>query len=347
MIRNFVLLVIFVTLFPMLAQAKKPTDTGKPEWVDNPKKEYPESMYLSAVGSGGSRAEAESNASANLAKVFRSEISATTSYRERYNELMSSSKSEASTETQSQKNVQIKAKQNLFNIEISKTCTDKLGQVYAIAYLHRLKTADIYEEKIEENNALIRRYLSEVQRTTDVWKIYALYNIANVIHLNNEELLAQLAIISLDTKQSIDLGYDPQELKLNLSKWSKDINFYIVVSGDSSNETNTKIYNCIAETIAANGWSITDVNAANVDAKVGIEDVELAQAQKFVRYNFAINVHNPDGILMLSLSDNGREGHINKQEANARALRTMVSKIKTELPKKLNAYFDNMVIAKK
>lgn len=345
--RYFVLFIVLLSVLPAIIQAKKPPKSDRPNWVDNPKLEYPEGMYLSAIGSGGSRAEAENNASANLAKIFRSEISASTSYQERYNELMSSNKSESSTETKSQKNVQVKAKQNLFNIEIGKSWTDKLGQVYAVAYLHRLKTADIYEEKIEENNAVIRGFLSNVMKTTDTWKIYALYNIANVVNQNNEELLSQLAIISLDTKQSIDLGYDPQELKLNLSKWSKEINFHIVIPNETENDTKTKIYNAIAETITANGWSITEVNAATVDTKASIEDIDLNQQQKFVRYNFAINVYNPDGNLMLSISDNGREGHINKPEANARAIRTMVNKIKNELPKKLNLYFDNLVISKK
>ncbi len=341
--RNLFILLILMLILPLLAFAKNPGANIRPKWVDDPKSEYPESMYLSAVGSSGSRAEAENNAAANLAKIFRSEISSSTSYQERYNELMSETKDEASTETQSQKNVQVKSSQNLLNIETGKSWTDKLGQVYALAYINRFKTADIYEEKIEENSKQIQHYLQEGMLSSNTWKVYACYNIANLIHQNTEEMMAQLAIISLDTKESIELGYEPNELKTKVAEYAKLINFNLVVSGDAE----SKVRPLIEEIVTTNGFTISDNNAATIKVDTKLEDVELNQPQKFVRYFLTINVYDPEGNNIVTMSDNNREGQVNKDEARARAIRTMSGKVKTELPKRLFQYFDSLVIVKK
>lgn len=340
------LLMMLLMLFPALTMAK--SSKKKPKWVDSPKSVYPESMYLSAVGSGNSRTDAENNAAANLAKIFRSEISASTSYQERYREIVSPKKTDTSTETKTQKNVQVKTSQNLLNVEIGQTWTEpKTFRVYAVAYIHRLKTADILEQQIEENSQRIRNYLQEVAQTTDVWKLYSLYNVASVINMNSEELLSQLAIISPDTKELIQLGYNPDELKLNLGSWAKAVNFHIEVLGEGDEESFKKIHSMIAEVVTGNGWTVSDVNAALLEANVILEEVELNQPQKFCRYSISINIYNLGGNLMLSLSDSKREGHINMHEAKARVLRALNAKIKTEIPKQLNQYFDSLVITKK
>jgi len=341
--RHLVILLVLLLIIPIFAMAKKPKANGRPTWVDDPKSEYPESRYLSAVGSAGSRAEAENNAAANLAKIFRSEISTSTSYVERYNELMSETKSEASTETQSSKNVQVKASQNLLNIEIGKAWTDKLGQVYAVAYLDKFKTADIYEEKINENSLQIQHYLQQGLVSSHTWKIYACYNIAGIINQNTEELMSQLAIISLDTKESIELGYEPNELKSRTAEFAKGIHFKIETTGDAAD----KVTSVIEEIITSSGFTLSDLNAAFIKVETKLEDVELNQPQKFVRYYLTINVCDPSGNNIITLSENSREGHINQDEARARAIRTMSNKIKAELRNKLFKYFDSLVITKK
>jgi hypothetical protein len=341
--RHLVILLVLLLIIPIYAMAKKPDKNAKPQWVDDPKSEYPESRYLSAVGSSGSRAEAENNAAANLAKIFRSEISTSTSYQERYNELMSETESEASTETQSSKNVQVKANQNLFNIEIGKAWTDKLGQVYAVAYIDRFKTADIYEEKIDENSRQIQHYLQQGLISSHTWKVYACYNIAAIINQNTEELMSQLAIISLDTQESIELGYEPNELKSRVAEFAKGIHFRIEATGDADE----KVKSIIEEVITANGFTNSELNAATIKVDSKLENVELNQPQKFVRYYLTINVYDPSGNSIITLSENSREGHINQDEARARAIRTMSAKIRTDLPKKLFQYFDSLVINKK
>ncbi len=341
--RILIILIVIVLMIPLCAGAKKPKGDARPVWVDNPKTEYPDAMFLSAVGSGGSRAEAENNAAGNLAKIFRSDITAQTTFSERYHELMSATSAKAETETKMQKDIKVTASQNLFNIEIGKTWTDNLGQVYAVAYLHRLKTADIYEQRIVENNRQIMNYLNQSKTSDNPWQVYALLNAATVINQNNEELLSQLEIISLDTRRSISTGYSPDALKLNLAQAARAISFNLEVKGDVEG----KISAVISETLTTNGFELSPLSSATLKAEITFEDVQLNQPQKFVRYTLALSVYDDKGNVLISLSDNNREGHLNKDEAKARAIRTLSAKIKTELPKRLFGYFDGLVKSKK
>lgn len=356
-LRNHAILIalMIIMILPSFAMAKKPPKETKPpkvtnsnsevrpDWVDAPKSEYPDGIYLSAVGSAGSRADAENAAIGNLAKIFRSDVTASTSYQERYNELMVNSKANSSTETNSQKTVNVKTKQSLMNIEIGKSWTDKLGQTYALAYIHRLKTAEIYEQQIEENSSQIRSYLDNAKSQTDSWRAFAFYSAAALINTRNEELLGQLAIISADTKQSIELGYSAAEMRQKMAELAKSIVFTLSITGDIEG----KVKAVISEILTNYGFTLADREGVIIDVNLSFEDVDLNQKQKFVRYTLALNIYDADGNTVLTLTDNSREGHLNQAEAKARAIRTLNNKIKSELPKRLNKYFDGLISGNK
>jgi len=120
--------------------------------------------------------------------------------------------------------------------------------------------------------------------------------------------------------------------------------FKLDVTGDTGN----KVKSALADILTGMGFTVsdTDVNAVPVKVQVSFEDVELNQPQKFTRYTLALNVFNQAGDDIITLTDSGREGHITQSEAQARALRTVINKLKTELPKRLNKYFDAMVTGK-
>ena len=47
---------------------------GEPKWVSNPKTDYPDDLYLAAVGAGDTRRSAENAATASLSRIFESHI---------------------------------------------------------------------------------------------------------------------------------------------------------------------------------------------------------------------------------------------------------------------------------
>ena len=143
--------ILLTLLLSCAVQAKSKRKNIKPEWLTNPKSLYPEQMYLTAIGEGDSRTDAEQNAAGNIAKIFESVVKTDETIRQRYQELITENDINYNDMTDIQKNVNIKSKQTLYNLQFGESFTDNIGKVHVLAYLNRTLTADIYEEKIMKN----------------------------------------------------------------------------------------------------------------------------------------------------------------------------------------------------
>jgi hypothetical protein len=84
--RNILYILMALLMFSCAVHAKKKKNKA-PKWLENPKKEYPENMYLSAIGEADNRSMAENMAAGNLAKIFESNVKTDETYSQRYEEL--------------------------------------------------------------------------------------------------------------------------------------------------------------------------------------------------------------------------------------------------------------------
>ncbi|GHV77924.1 hypothetical protein AGMMS49942_27450 [Spirochaetia bacterium] len=66
----FFLLTLSLTAFLTLATSCASTPPKPPAWVASPNEAYPQSRYITAVGTGHDRTEAERNALAALVAIF-------------------------------------------------------------------------------------------------------------------------------------------------------------------------------------------------------------------------------------------------------------------------------------
>ena len=154
-----IFLYFFIIILCSCSINAREKDKKKPEWLENPEKVYSPQMYLTAIGEGDTRKDAKSMAAANLAKIFKMEVKASENTLQRYEELTKDNKTKNEDFTQIEKNVNIQSNQVLMNVKYADTYTDNLGRVYALAYINRLKTAQIYEQKINNNAAKIDYFL--------------------------------------------------------------------------------------------------------------------------------------------------------------------------------------------
>jgi hypothetical protein len=339
MMKKLLILLVCFAMIISCSAKKASKNQGKPKWVDNPKSAYPESVYLSALGSGSGFKEAQSSAMGNLARIFEANVKSSSVYNERYQELTKNNKTTAESNSELNKSTSISADQKLMNMEVGPSWTDKQGQVYTIAYINRQKTADIYTQKIEENDQRVVYYLDQRSKANDTKVIYACYSAASVFADANRVLLDQLAIISQDELDMLKLNYNEQQLKKNLAESAANIHFNVKIENDDKDKITSQFTSLLSEM----GFGLNPANAIQIKGKTLIEDVDLQSAQKFVRYTFDINVIDTNGISLFTMSDTGREGHLNIQEARARALRTISGKIQNEFKKRLVAYFDGLV----
>ena len=339
--RGIVLIILSILVISCAAHAKK-KKSKQPAWLENPKAVYSEQMYLTAIGEGDSRREAENMAAGNLSKIFESKVKTDETVVQRYMELTKGDEFTYEDQTDVTKRVNIQSEQTLFNIQFAESYTNEMGRVFVLAYLNRMKTAEIYEEKINKNTESVTYFTKLCDEADDPMMKYAAMSAASAVGLSNEVLLEQLGIIFPTSKEMLEIEYNYNDLMKKTAEVAKQISFKI----DIKNDTENKISILVEELLTDLGFVLSDENLLNVEGEVSFEETELQREGEFVRYELKLKIIDSDNITIVTLSEKGREGHVSKSEAQARAVRTIEKKIKKTFKKKLIAYFDGLVVKK-
>ena len=337
--KTILLSVVLILILSCAAHAKKRKDS-KPEWLKNPKAVYSEQMYLSAIGEGDSRSDAENLAAGNLSRIFESNIKAEETVNQRYMELTKNNKTDFEEQTDITKIVNIKSQQTLFNIQFGESYTDDVGRVHAIAYLNRMKTAEIYENKINKNTDRIEYFMGIADKSADPILKYAAMSAASAVSSINESLLVQLTIIFPSALDMLDINYNHDQIVKDTNIAAANISCKIAIKNDEEK----KITIMLEELINDLGFVLSDDNVLTINGDILLEKTDLKRDLEFVRYELQINVTDNKNKVIVSMSEKGREGHVSIQEARARAIRTLSKRINKQLKKKLIAYFDGMVL---
>ncbi len=297
-------------------------------------------MYLTAIGEGDSRSDAENMAAGKLARIFESNIKAEETVNQRYMELTKNNKTSIEEQTDVTKNVNIQSQQTLFNIQHGESYTDDVGQVHAIAYLNRMKTAEIYENKINKNTGRIDYFLGIANKSADPILKYAAISAASAVSSINESLLAQLTIIFPSAIDMLEINYSHDKIVKDAKAAAAAVSCKIEIQNDEEN----KITILLEELINELGFVLSKENVLLIDGNILLEKTDLKRDLEFIRYELQINVTDNNDNVIVSMSEKGREGHVSATEAKARAIRTLAKQINKQLKKKLITYLDGMVL---
>lgn len=313
---------------------------AKPDWIDNPKAKYPEGMYLAAVGYGSSRRAAEADAMGSVARIFKTDVKANSQYSERWSELESTKQEdEVTLFSENTKDIFISAEQDLINIEIGETYTDDLGRVFALAYIHRSRTADIYDEKITQTDEMVTYYLNKYEETRDKYRKYSYLGVASIFAYQNQNLLNQLAIISPNEYDMVGVRDRLPEITTKMRDIASQISFSIKIDSDQDDI----ITNTIKEIINEMNFNIIKENAAlQIAGSFSYQDVDLGRSAEFVRYEFNLSINDNSNNTVLSINEKGRSGGISRSEAIAKSKSTIVNELKKKLQMRIEKYFDSL-----
>lgn len=337
--RLIYLLIVVIALIGCSSNSRNKVG-DKPEWIDNPKIKYPEGMYLSAVGYGSTRRSAEADAMGSVARIFKTDVKANTKYSERYSELETTTKGDdVSLFSENTKDIFISAEQDLINIEIGESYTDNLGKVYALAYIHRSRTADIYDEKITQTDEMVNFYLDKYKANNDIIKQYAYLGVASIFAFKNQTLLDQLAIISLTEYEMLGIKNTYPKTVSLMREVASQISFSINVNNDENNILANTVHEIINE---MNFNTVTSNPMLRVEGDVTYRDVELDRKESFVKSEFTIRVIDRNNQTVLSINEKGRTGGINKAEAISKSKSAIVNTLKKKLQVRIEKYFDSL-----
>jgi hypothetical protein len=302
--------------------------TGRqaPDWVYSVPADYPDSAYLTAVGYASTREGAESNAVASVGRTIRQTIQAQTVAQEGFTQ----SDGNYSTNTAFSGTVNTSADlQNISGVTIKEVWNDGKGTVYAFAVLDRNESGRFYRTQIEKNAEVINSQILYASDNAESFEAVGALGRATKLAEENAESLNILSAVNPMMYRLVSLDYGSAEKVREFSQQIFErIQIAIVISGDKNN----LVGSAFAEAITAVGispqFAQTGVYPYVLKVNVIFEDVGLVGNYQAVRYvvdTALTDVRNSKVLLPLTIS--GRESHINQQEAQTRAYRTIQSEV--------------------
>lgn len=183
---------------------------ARPAWVDGNSSEFPESTYLTAVGSNKVRKSAENNARMEMSQIFNTEIEAVRVSVNKAHAIRKNGKVKLS-ETDYTADTAIKnSTESIFaGLELSRYWKTKKGVTYVLATINKTKVLPPLKEKIRKIDDIIEKLVQEAQATNDklirTKKLYTALDKAVLREYYN----AQVAIMSsrgqtVATNHSVD-----------------------------------------------------------------------------------------------------------------------------------------------
>jgi hypothetical protein len=300
------------------------------DWVDGTSKAYPATRYLTGIGEGTDRGQAEDDARAEIAKVFESHINTNTKVQQEYLKVVSQGRNREESRVNVQDMVQVSSQKVLSGIQIAEVYkqTHPKELFYALAVFDRQQAMPMLTDKIKTLDQEIKILMDESSKETKNLQKIKILTSALQKQLLRQTHEAELAVVNPSGKGlPAPIGFE--EINRSLTDiLTKKFRIYVAVSGDRAGE----VKKSLSEGLTREGFVLTnDGKHASVAVKgqVTIKPLDHGDKKwKYVRWQTAFDlVNQSDQTVFGTLNNSGREGHLSTEQAILRS----VMKIKKEL----------------
>lgn len=320
-------LVLFV-LFQCTYSQKHDLQKGDqlPQWVHQPHKSYPKSLYLVGIGSGDTRRDAENVAIGNIAKIFQAKVDVDETLLENYLE----SDDQTRFSTQMLNKTRVTSNQKLKNITIARSFFyEKEGLYYVLAYLDRMETEELYRQDIESNNHQAEQYYRSFKQSQNKLSRYAWLQKAIDLLQVNKALNSHYQIIST-MGEKIEPALDLQELQKQQRDLLNRIGVEVKVNGDRTAE----IRDYLHEMVGKVGFKIIESGADfTFDSRFELLPADLKR-NDIVGFNWKLTTDVRDNInntMLRSFTLKNRTMAISRDQAVAKIMNAIQQELNTTL----------------
>ncbi len=324
-----------------------------PDWVHGMSQEYAADQYLLGLGQAETQEVAEERAYAGVAKIFKVEVTA--QFRDWESFLLLETRGSAKTQRRLTLDqvTRVSTDKVLENVRILDRWRDRdTNQSYALAGMHRRQAAVALSERIVMLDRAIDSAITEAHRTQD--SLAKIRNLRRAIKdlLLREAYNADLRVIRASGQGSLP-PYRVAELTSELEQFlSAHLIVGVEITGDQAEPVRRALLEGLireglpatAEEVGAgtkSGGSPRDsVTELLVKGTVRLWHLDARDLRfRFVRWcsDFVILDLRTQRVVG-AVSRSGREGHLSRSEAMARAVRVMQQELTTELANALASY---------
>lgn len=297
----------------LCAGAKKPKAIKRPAWVDDPAKEYRQDKYLSAVGTGTGKAEAEKQATAKLAAIVNADEDPFGDF---------------STEPQP-------LDPGLVSGGYGKSWKDERSVFHVIAWLDKTATATLYQQRLADNNSLVMERLKAVLQISDPWQYHAVLSAAGRIDSQSGALLRQLEVISPKARAAFRPSYDAEVLSFQIADAARKLQFRLDFTSPEAEALRPSLQAVITE----QGFTLDPLGQNLLSIGLTLQSTETSQAQKTVSYTLELAVTD-HGQKLFDYSDSGKETAATETEARSRAVESAAARLERAFRRALREYID-------
>ncbi len=312
-----------------------------PEWYLNPQNVYPSETFLTAIGTGDSRRDAEQQALAGLSQIFEAEISVDSRTSERYSELMTAQGSVTENEVRLAQDTNVRSNQTLLNVQYGEAAVDETGRVHVIAYIERIPTGRVYADLIEKNGDQVETFLQEASQSEDLVREYAYTSAAAVVSSTNEVLRNQLRIIAPGFSEIVSLPYDPDRVLQRRADIAAQMRTSISVEGDESG----RISGVVRSALSEERFPVGDSEPVfRVTGSMRLDDGEVNDDFQSIRWTLTLDFTGPDGNTLVTFDQQSRASGVSREAAVSFAYTDMEDAVAQGFVGAIRRYFDGLVL---
>lgn len=321
------------------------TGKVKPDWVDGGSTDYSPIQYLTGVGQADTRSNAEDQAYAAVARIFKAEVAAQAKDWESYLIVENRGVSNAERRLTIDSVTKVSTDKVLENVRIADVWYDSESRLhYALGVMNRAQSEAALMEKVSALDRAIDADVVESRQTTDkLAKVRALRRAGRHLVLR-EAYNTDLRVIRL-SGQGVPSAYRVNELSGELEQFlATNLVLAVQVSGDHAEP----VGRALAEGLIREGLHVTTRTESEdsgspeliVRGTVRLFPIEVRDPHfRYVRWcsDFEV-VESGTRRVVGATAHGGREGHLTEREATAKTLRVMQQELSSEVAKAIAAH---------
>ncbi|TKB70241.1 MAG: hypothetical protein E8D52_04125 [Nitrospira sp.] len=327
------------------------TGKGKPGWVDGRSADYPSSQYLTGVGQADTRSNAEDQAYAAVARIFKAEVAAQAKDWESYLVVENRGVSNTERRLTIDSVTKVSTDKVLENVRIVDVWYDSESRVYyALSMMNRSQAEGSLMEKVVALDRMIDTDVTESRQALDkLAKVRALRRAGRNLVLR-EVYNTDLRVIR-PSGQGTPSAYQVNELSSELEQFlATNLVLAVQVSGDHAEP----VGRALAEGLIREGLRVTTKMEGKeggapeliVRGTVRLFPIEVRDPHfKYVRWCSDFEVVEPGTRRVVgATAHGGREGHLTEREATAKTLRVMQQALSSDVAKAIAAHIFGEIV---
>jgi hypothetical protein len=315
-----------------------------PEWILSPHGLYPPERYLTGMGEGDSREQAEKRAYAAISRIFSAQITSQAMDREIFSLQESEQVSLTRRELQLDRRIQVSTEKVLENVKILDVWRQPtILRFYVLAGIDRHQAEQSLLERLADLDEAIEALLHQGRSHSHKLERIRGYKHALSLLVDREALNADLRIIRA-SGESLPPAYRLAHIRQEFHDFvGREVVIMVSMEGDNHED----LERAILEGLKREGLLRATTKSAMGEVR-GDEDLTIVGQGKlwpvdvpdplfeYVRWCADIDIYEqPSSRLVGVISETGREGHITGLEARVRARSAMQDFLSREVARLL------------